>query len=75
MLNNDGETVAKYRKLHLFDLEIPGIAKVKESDFTAPGNKLYPPLDTPLGKIGLATVRGVSNAGGGGGGRAFPKIK
>ena len=35
-----GELVARYRKIHLFDVDIPGGAVLKESDATAPGAEL-----------------------------------
>jgi predicted amidohydrolase len=35
-----GELVARYRKIHLFDVEIPGGAVLRESDATAPGDEL-----------------------------------
>jgi predicted amidohydrolase len=35
-----GELMARYRKIHLFDVEIPGGAVLRESDGTAPGDEL-----------------------------------
>ena len=35
-----GEVVARYRKIHLFDVDIPGGAVLRESDSTAPGDEL-----------------------------------
>lgn len=35
-----GERVARYRKIHLFDVDIPGGAVLRESDSTAPGDEL-----------------------------------
>ena len=35
-----GELVATYRKIHLFDVDIPGGATLRESDATAPGDEL-----------------------------------
>jgi predicted amidohydrolase len=35
-----GELVASYRKIHLFDVDIPGGATLRESDSTAPGDEL-----------------------------------
>jgi predicted amidohydrolase len=35
-----GELVARYRKIHLFDVDIPGGAVLRESDATAPGREL-----------------------------------
>lgn len=48
----NGELLAKYRKLHLFDIDIPGKITFKESDcFTAGGNLSV--FDTPYCKVGL----------------------
>jgi omega-amidase len=49
-----GELIATHRKTHLFDIDIPGKIKFKESDVLSPGNKVTI-LDLPeYGKIGLA---------------------
>ncbi|NXF99039.1 NIT1 amidase, partial [Sakesphorus luctuosus] len=54
LLDNSGEVVATYRKTHLFDVELPGSVSLQESSFTNPGPALVPPVDTPVGKLGLA---------------------
>ncbi|KAK6010188.1 hypothetical protein OSTOST_24798, partial [Ostertagia ostertagi] len=43
-----------YNKLHLFDLEIPGKFRFIESDFSKRGIKMVPPVNTPIGKLGLS---------------------
>jgi predicted amidohydrolase len=35
-----GDVIARYRKIHLFDVDIPGGAVLRESDSTAPGDEL-----------------------------------
>jgi predicted amidohydrolase len=35
-----GQLIAKYRKIHLYDVEIPGRVSVKESDSVAPGDEI-----------------------------------
>ncbi|XP_005187821.2 nitrilase and fragile histidine triad fusion protein NitFhit [Musca domestica] len=52
VVNNKGELVKIYRKLHLFDVETPEYS-FKESKVVKPGPKLIPPVDTPIGKVGL----------------------
>lgn len=48
----DGRLLAKHRKLHLFDIDIPGKITFKESDcFTAGSNLTV--FDTPYCKVGL----------------------
>lgn len=37
--NPRGEEIAKHRKVHLFDIDVPGKIKFKESDVLSPGNK------------------------------------
>jgi predicted amidohydrolase len=39
-IDPSGEIVARYRKIHLFDVDIPGGAVLRESDSTAPGDEL-----------------------------------
>jgi predicted amidohydrolase len=39
VVNPGGELVARYRKIHLFDVDIPGGAVLRESDSTARGNE------------------------------------
>nr|XP_050030746.1 omega-amidase NIT2-like [Dermacentor andersoni] len=48
----DGELIAKHRKLHLFDVDIPGKMTVKESDCFAAGDSPTT-FDTPYCKVGL----------------------
>src|SRR5436305_4346590 len=40
VVNPRGDLVARYRKIHLFDVDIPGGATLRESDATAPGTEL-----------------------------------
>ncbi|RLV62420.1 hypothetical protein DV515_00019335, partial [Chloebia gouldiae] len=54
LLDSSGALVAAYRKLHLFDAALPGAPALRESSFTNPGRELLPPVDTPVGKPGLA---------------------
>ncbi|XP_023946599.2 nitrilase and fragile histidine triad fusion protein NitFhit isoform X2 [Bicyclus anynana] len=55
IINNKGEIVQTYRKLHLFDVEIPEKnIRLKESDFCTPGSHIVAPVDTPVGKMGLS---------------------
>ncbi|KAI1733160.1 carbon-nitrogen hydrolase domain-containing protein [Ditylenchus destructor] len=54
IINEKGETAGSYQKLHLFDLDIPNKVRLMESEFSVHGKKLHPPVDTPIGKMGLA---------------------
>ncbi len=50
----DGERAARYDKIHLFDVDIPGRAEsYRESTHVAPGGKTAV-LDTPFGRLGLS---------------------
>jgi predicted amidohydrolase len=49
----DGSLAARYRKIHLFDVDIPGGAQFKESGTVAPGDEPVV-VDTPWGKLGLS---------------------
>jgi len=53
LLTPKGEVAAVYRKLHLFDVNVPGRAVFEESRLVAPGKEVVV-ADTPLGKLGLS---------------------
>eukprot|EP01107_Rhizomastix_libera_P014614 TRINITY_DN4778_c0_g1_i1.p1 TRINITY_DN4778_c0_g1~~TRINITY_DN4778_c0_g1_i1.p1 ORF type:complete len:310 (-),score=52.49 TRINITY_DN4778_c0_g1_i1:15-944(-) len=48
----DGNMVAKHRKVHLFDIDIPGKISFKESDTLSAGNSLTH-FSTPFGNVGI----------------------
>jgi predicted amidohydrolase len=49
-----GRIVARYDKIHLFDVDIPGKAeRYRESATTAPGSEAVV-VDTPIGRLGLS---------------------
>lgn len=52
LIGADGAMLASYRKLRLFDVELPTL-KIKESDSIAPGEAPPPVVDTPIGRLGL----------------------
>lgn len=47
-INNEGVLVSQYRKLHLYDA-----LGFKESEKLLAGDKLFSPVDSPLGKLGM----------------------
>jgi predicted amidohydrolase len=49
----DGEIVARYRKIHLFDVELPGQLPFRESATFTPGHELVT-QQTPGARLGLA---------------------
>ena len=49
----DGSLLARYRKLHLFDVDLPGRVSVRESDSRTPGDDVVA-VATPLGTLGLS---------------------
>jgi deaminated glutathione amidase len=51
--NPQGEIIAKYRKLHLFEVEIPGFPRACESDHMCAGDNTTV-LETALGTCGIA---------------------
>jgi deaminated glutathione amidase len=54
VFDDNGERIARYRKIHLFDVEIPGGKSYRESDIVSPGNEL---VTFPIGGFlfGMAT--------------------
>lgn len=54
LFNNQGEQVARYNKIHLFDATVEdGTGSYQESKFIQPGNELVV-VDTPFGRIGMS---------------------
>ena len=51
IIDDKGEIVSKYEKLHLFNLDIPG-TRLMESEFSEAGRNLVAPVKTPIGRIG-----------------------
>jgi predicted amidohydrolase len=49
----DGTLLATYRKLHLFNIDLPGEVSYHESDWLLPGDRVVT-ADTPLGRLGLS---------------------
>ena len=50
--NPEGQIVGKHRKVHLFDIDVPGKIRFKESDALSGGSSLTV-VDTPWGKVGV----------------------
>jgi predicted amidohydrolase len=53
LLGPGGETLAVYRKIHLFDIDLPGMEHLKESKAVLPGDALVVAA-TPIGPVGLS---------------------
>ncbi len=52
--NSDGQRVARYDKIHLFDVFLGGVSEVyQESSYVKPGNQVVV-IESPFGKIGLS---------------------
>lgn len=54
LIDGDGKRVARYDKIHLFDVTIPGREEsYRESTHVTPGRRVVV-ADTPVGKLGLS---------------------
>lgn len=53
IIDDAGEMRSSYHKTHLFNLEIPNVVRLIESESFIAGEKLPEPCDSPIGKIGL----------------------
>lgn len=54
LIDSDGKEVARYNKIHLFDVDVGDRqGSYRESDTYAPGNAVVV-ADTPFGRVGLA---------------------
>jgi predicted amidohydrolase len=49
----DGGSLAIYRKIHLFDIDLPGMEYLKESRTVAPGDAIVT-AEAPFGVVGLS---------------------
>ena len=52
VVNPDGDIIGKHRKVHLFDIDVPGKITFKESD-TLTAGKDVTVFDTPFGRVGV----------------------
>jgi omega-amidase len=50
--DDTGKLLGKHRKIHLFDIDIPGKVTFKESDILTAG-ETFTVVDTPAGRLGL----------------------
>lgn len=53
IFNPRGEQIARHRKMHLFDIDVAGGQRFKESDTLSPGNDITV-VETDFGKLGVA---------------------
>jgi predicted amidohydrolase len=53
LFSPEGRIAATYRKIHLFDVDVPGGVRFAESDTCKPGEDVVV-AETPLGRIGLS---------------------
>ncbi|KAL5569190.1 hypothetical protein UlMin_025765 [Ulmus minor] len=52
VIDDAGKIKSTYRKIHLFDVDIPGERSYKESSFTEAGKDVVA-VDSPVGRLGL----------------------
>ena len=53
LFDRSGEQVARYRKIHLFDVELPGVPPLRESDTYTAGEEIVT-AGTEFGRVGLS---------------------
>lgn len=53
LFDRNGTEVARYRKIHLFDVDLPGQPPIRESSVYAPGEQVVT-AETEFGRVGLA---------------------
>ncbi|KAK9763201.1 Carbon-nitrogen hydrolase [Basidiobolus ranarum] len=54
VISDTGSVVETYHKIHLFDVDIKNGPRLLESENTLAGNRVVDPVETPVGKVGLA---------------------
>lgn len=52
IIDDSGKIRSTYRKMHLFDVDVPGGAVYKESSFTEGGKQIFA-VESPFGTLGL----------------------
>ncbi|KAF8858270.1 nitrilase-like protein [Acephala macrosclerotiorum] len=52
-ISDESEIIARYKKLHLFDINLTNGLQAHESDSFEEGMEIVPPLQTPVGLVGL----------------------
>ena len=52
VIDERGQIVRVYRKMHLFNLDVPG-TRLLESNYTVSGDQIEPLVSTPAGQVGL----------------------
>jgi omega-amidase len=52
VFDRQGREIGRYRKMHLFDIDIKGKLRFKESDVLSPGDRITV-VDTEFGKVGV----------------------
>ena len=52
VIDDNGKIVMEYDKLHQFNIDTPKV-RLLEREFSSAGNQLIPPIETPVGKVGL----------------------
>ena len=52
LVDSDGDVRASYRKIHLFDVDIPNGPVLMESKTASPGNAIVA-ADSPIGRLGM----------------------
>ena len=55
VIDSTGQLVQRYRKLHLFDVNIENGPVLMESEGVRRGEAFVEPVSTPVGKVGLST--------------------
>lgn len=53
VIDDAGNIRSTYRKIHLFDVDVPGGRSYKESSFTEPGKDIVALDSSPVGRLGL----------------------
>lgn len=54
VIDSKGDIQARYRKTHLFDVDIKNGISILESETTVPGTSILEPIKTPLGRTGVS---------------------
>ena len=60
IINEEGNIVSEYRKIHLFDVDlthrVQGGTHIQENKYIAPGTDIPDPVFSPVGYVGMSIV-------------------
>lgn len=61
-IDEEGKVTQRYQKIHLFDVDIEGGPVLRESNSVEKGERILPPFETGVGRVGMTICFDVCEA-------------